>query len=1240
MIGTILCWIYFLVPTLLAISQLDLLRRNFDSATIPTEQIIVKAYQNQSLQCPGANEHSLVNSLQWISLTQDKKILEYSRSSLTVYSEQHRISLAKDYGLTIHPVVAIDTGDYICLINGRPEPDGVIQLRVMDVPDPPGRPLIVSFTSRTVDLSWASPQNNHFSAINHYIIHSRVGEDGEWDDKDIKTPSNDTTYQVIGLHPYTVYSFRVMAVNSMGMSQPSKPSYYMVTLREVPAGHVTITNAKNESASSVYFSWLAPPPDTIFGEFLGYRISYKPRTLPEDNKEIYLRDPTVTNHLLTQLEPWTQYYVTVQVFNPEGLGPNTTVLIMTDEGVPDKPRNLTILDYTSNSIYLQWANPLKKNGVIEGYRVYYMNNNFTEVQPDKIPYNEPLIYYNLTRLKPMTEYTIFVKAFTQKHEGYSSDSQIAVTDISGPSPPKILNLSCQANETIYIQWERPSSFYYSIDYYYVYINLGNTLYDNITIPTTKDHLETTYTRKNVTPNADYKIQIQASTRSNRTHRLVMGKMSVPSHIYISRNCDKVVDYLSHTTNELGAGILAGVLCASLALLVAGLGFLIWRKCFRAPYYYLDNPQCSAAALDWNITPEPTADYTGPIPVSLFSRHVQELHADGDIGFSKEYESIQNEASNEINSSEHSQHPDNKPKNRYLNIIAYDHSRVHLLTMKGQKISTYINANYIDGFQMNRAYIGTQGPLPSTFDCFWRMVWEQRVTIIVMITNLVERGRRKCDMYWPKEGTETYGVIQVKLVKEDIMATYTVRTLSIRHLRVNVKNKKNSLAEKLVYQYHYTNWPDHGTPDHPLPVIHFVKKSSAANSQDSGPIVVHCSAGVGRTGTYIVLDAMLRQIRARGEVNIFGFLKHIRAQRNFLVQTEEQYIFIHDALVEAIECGETNICRETFPRYVSVLQNTNTDEKDELWKPLDVQFRLVTSFVCKDFHLVSANKPVNQPKNRCAVILPVESSRVHLTPKPGEDGSDYINASWLQGFHSLREFIITQHPFKHTVHDFWQMIWDHSAHLIVMISFIDNSEYEVFWPVGDEIIETDTYTCKQTNEVTTSTYYLREFLMKSVQDDYEIPVKMLHCLNWPHQVSSINEMYHLPNFILDMQKIQNGPIVVVDRFGGTEAATFCALTTLKKHLIYDNKVDVYMYAKLYHNKRPGIWISSDDYMRLHLCVQSLCNPPEPGITEVTPDLYAMANGTINNGSVSTDCIRIPPEEALLDTMDLLNDKRNY
>lgn len=119
------------------------------------------------------------------------------------------------------------------------------------------------------------------------------------------------------------------------------------------------------------------------------------------------------------------------------------------------------------------------------------------------------------------------------------------------------------------------------------------------------------------------------------------------------------------------------------------------------------------------------------------------------------------------------------------IPADDHSRVHLHPTPGQKKNLdYINANFIDGYQKAHAFIGTQGPLPDTFDCFWRMIWEQRVAIIVMITNLVERGRRKCDMYWPKDGVETYGVIQVKLVEEEVMSTYTVRTLQIKHLKVS------------------------------------------------------------------------------------------------------------------------------------------------------------------------------------------------------------------------------------------------------------------------------------------------------------------------------------------------------------------------------------------------------------------------------------------------------------------------
>lgn len=232
----------------------------------------------------------------------------------------------------------------------------------------------------------------------------------------------------------------------------------------------------------------------------------------------------------------------------------------------------------------------------------------------------------------------------------------------------------------------------------------------------------------------------------------------------------------------------------------------------------------------------------------------------------------------------------------------------------------------------------------------------------------------------------------------------------------------------------------------------MKKSSDANPRDAGPIVVHCSAGVGRTGTYIVLDAMLKQIEHKGVLNVFGFLRHIRNQRNFLVQTEEQYIFIHDALVEAITSGETNIKADMV---MEIKDNYNL---------LATHFKLITQFQPKDVHIASAMKPVNACKNRSS-LLPLEGSRVHLTPRPGEDGSDYINATWLQGnnhkcrnilmtfnikfkkliifkilfigFRRLRDFIVTQHPLPNTINDFWQMIWDHNVQTIVLLSSLDD-----------------------------------------------------------------------------------------------------------------------------------------------------------------------------------------------------------
>lgn len=305
-----------------------------------------------------------------------------------------------------------------------------------------------------------------------------------------------------------------------------------------------------------------------------------------------------------------------------------------------------------------------------------------------------------------------------------------------------------------------------------------------------------------------------------------------------------------------------------------------------------------------------------------------------------------------------------------------------------------------------------------------------------------------------------------------------------------------------------------------------------------PFPILCSAGVGRTGTYIVLDAMLKQIQQKSIVNVFGFLRHIRAQRNFLVQTEEQYIFLHDALVEAIASGETNLTTE------------QVEELKNCTPYLEQQYKNIIQFQTKDIHIASAMKQVNSIKNRGA-IFPIEGSRVHLTPKPGEDGSDYINASWLHGFRRLRDFIVTQHPMTHTIKDFWQMVWDHNAQTIVLLSSLDDivsnqrvfvwigqltqllllfclQNFAQFWPDEATPIESDYYRVKFLNKTNKSDYVSRDFVIQSIQDDYELSVKMLHCPSWP-EMSNPNSIY---DFIVDVHErcndYRNGPIVIVDR----------------------------------------------------------------------------------------------------------------
>jgi len=851
---------------------------------------------------------------------------------------------------------------------------------------------------------------------------------------------------------------------------------------------------------------------------------------------------------------------------------------------------------------------------------YYHDENANKTEMRETIKTSPSVEYEINNLKSNTPYRIWIKAFNIKNPGNDSEVLHVQTDIDPPAAPYIMNLTCNSSEII-VQWQQPRGNYDRIDMFYIFykqeqedkfhqIVLNNN--KNYSIYISNNNVIHEYCIRNLTQFKLYEVKIRSEAKSIIEDIPYLSNFSDSRKVYLHDNCRSYsVSSSSESPLSLADGITIGILCTSLLFILVLISVVVWKKYFQAAYYYLDDPPNSTITRG-SSSPRMTeydeelgdGDFSGEnksVLVSLFGKHVQNLHVDGDLGFSREYEAIQSCANDLHLSCENSQLPENKEKNRYLNIVAYDHSRVVLKTQGLQKKSSdYINANFIDGYLRKNQYIATQGPLPKTYADFWLMIVQQRVSIIVMITNLVERGRRKCDMYWPKEGTETYGNIQVKLLQEVVMATYTLRTFNVRNLKAKKKQ-----ADRTVYQYHYQVWPDHGVPGDALPVLSFIKKSSAANSNNN-PIVVHCSAGVGRSGCYIVIDSMLKQIKHRNTVNIYGFLKHIRQQRNFLVQTEEQYIFVHDALLEAIESQETEVPSSHLSRYIQTLQTggdnlscTGSDIKDlsqtywpsHTWGILEKQHKLVTSFRPKDFNVVSALKQCNKGKNRSLNLIPLEQYRVHITPKvPGQEA--YINATFIPGFSQQNEFIITQHPLSDTIESFWQMCWDCNSQTIVMLSnVIPEKNFPQFWPNKGEEVDYGSFKLKLTEETrlvqeSNNVITTRDLILQSNQDDFELACRIVTCVGWPETCGPLNNVFDLIRQVQSWHlEYQNGPIVVMDKYGGTNAAQFCCLTTLYKQLNFEDCVDVYMYAKLYHLRRPGIW-TQDDYLFLYRAVEQL------------------------------------------------------
>ncbi|KAJ7999680.1 hypothetical protein DPEC_G00196920 [Dallia pectoralis] len=537
--------------------------------------------------------------------------------------------------------------------------------------------------------------------------------------------------------------------------------------------------------------------------------------------------------------------------------------------------------------------------------------------------------------------------------------------------------------------------------------------------------------------------------------------------------------------------------------------------------------------------------------------------------------------------------ENKEKNRYVNILPYDHSRVHLLSLEGVPDSDFINASLINGYQEKNKFIAAQGPKEETVNDFWRMIWEQNTATIVMVTNLKERKEKsiqrqslcvsqcKCAQYWPDQGCWTYGNVRVSVEDVMVLVDYTIRKFCIQQVG-DVGGKK---PQRLVTQFHFTSWPDFGVPFTPIGMLKFLKKVKTYNPQYSGPIVVHCSAGVGRTGTFIVIDAMLDMMNTERKVDVFGFVTRIRAQRCQMVQTDMQYVFIFQAMLEHYLYGDTELEVTSLESHLAKLYAPTTTGCGGM----EAEFKKLTSIKIQNDKMRTGNLPANMKKNRVLQIIPYEFNRVIIPVKRGEEDTDYVNASFVDGYRQKDSYIASQGPLQHTIEDFWRMIWEWRSCSVVMLTELEERGQEKcaqYWP-SDGVMVCGDVSIELKREEESESYTVRDLLVTNNRENKARAVRQFHFHGWP-EVGIPSDGKGMINIIAAVQKQQqqsgNHPITVHCSAGAGRTGTFCALSTVLERVKAEAILDVFQTVKSLRLQRPHMVQTLEQYEFCYKVVQ--------------------------------------------------------
>ncbi|XP_032758492.1 receptor-type tyrosine-protein phosphatase delta isoform X33 [Rattus rattus] len=1057
-------------------------------------------------------------------------------------------------------------------------------------------------SSTTILVQWKEPEepNGQIQGYRVYYTMDPTQHVNNW----MKHNVADSQITTIGnLVPQKTYSVKVLAFTSIG-DGPLSSDIQVITQTGVP-GQPLNFKAEPESETSILLSWTPPRSDTIASYELVYRDGD-----PGEEQRITIEPGT--SYRLQGLKPNSLYYFRLSARSPQGLGASTAeISARTMQSMFAK--NFHVKAVMKTSVLLSWEIPENYNSAMP-FKILYDDGKMVEEVDGRA--TQKLI----VNLKPEKSYSFVltnrgnsagglqhrVTAKTAPDVLRTKPAFIGKTNLDGMITVQLPDVP--ANENIkgyYIiivplkksrgkfikPWESPDEMELDellkeISRKRRSIRYGREVELKPYIAAHFDVLPTEFTlgddkhyggftNKQLQSGQEYVFFVLAVMDHAESKMYATSPYSDP---VVSMDLDPQ----PITDEEEGLIWVVGPVLAVVFIICIVIAILLYkskpdRKRAESESRKSSLPNSKEVPSHHPTDPvelrrlnfqTPGMASHPPIPILELADHIERLKANDNLKFSQEYESID---PGQQFTWEHSNLEVNKPKNRYANVIAYDHSRVLLSAIEGIPGSDYVNANYIDGYRKQNAYIATQGSLPETFGDFWRMIWEQRSATVVMMTKLEERSRVKCDQYWPSRGTETHGLVQVTLLDTVELATYCVRTFALY--------KNGSSEKREVRQFQFTAWPDHGVPEHPTPFLAFLRRVKTCNPPDAGPMVVHCSAGVGRTGCFIVIDAMLERIKHEKTVDIYGHVTLMRAQRNYMVQTEDQYIFIHDALLEAVTCGNTEVPARNLYAYIQKLTQIETGENVT---GMELEFKRLASSKAHTSRFISANLPCNKFKNRLVNIMPYESTRVCLQPIRGVEGSDYINASFLDGYRQQKAYIATQGPLAETTEDFWRMLWEHNSTIVVMLTKLREMGREKchqYWP-AERSARYQYFVVDPMAEYNMPQYILREFKVTDARDGQSRTVRQFQFTDWPEQgVPKSGEGFI--DFIGQVHKTkeqfgQDGPISVHCSAGVGRTGVFITLSIVLERMRYEGVVDIFQTVKMLRTQRPAMVQTEDQY----------------------------------------------------------------